>query len=211
MSTVSATISTSAPGPVPATRTRRPAAQTREHVLAVAQELFYWEGIRATGIDTVAARADVAPATLYRLFGSKDGLVTAYLEDCDRGYRAFLREATASTAGPAGDRILAVFDAMAGVIGPELCRGCPFLMALAEFPDPASPIHASAVATKAWVRDLLGELAAETGVADPTALADQLALVVEGVYGSVAALGPDGPAKAARTAAAALLAASAER
>ena len=52
-------------------RFRRSAAETREHVLGVAQKLFYWHGIRATGIDKVAAEAGVAPTTLYRLFASK--------------------------------------------------------------------------------------------------------------------------------------------
>jgi hypothetical protein len=75
-------------------------------------------------------------------------------------------------------------------------------MALAEFPDPALPAHRHAVATKAWVRAQLGELtdelAATTRVDDPAALADQLALVMEGVYGSVQALGVTGPVRWAR-------------
>jgi hypothetical protein len=58
---------------------------------------------------------------------------------------------------------------------------------------------------KAWVRSRFGELAAATGAADPELLADQLALVMEGVYGSVQALGVDGPARHARTLAEALL------
>jgi AcrR family transcriptional regulator len=57
----------------------RSAAQTREHVLGVAHELFYWHGIRATGVDRVAAEAAVAPTTLYRLFASKDDLIAAYI------------------------------------------------------------------------------------------------------------------------------------
>jgi AcrR family transcriptional regulator len=73
--------------PTPDTRTRRTAAQTREHVLAIANELFYWHGIRATGIDAVAAEAGVAPTTLYRLFASKDDLIAAYVERADRLYR----------------------------------------------------------------------------------------------------------------------------
>lgn len=58
----------------------RSAADTREHVLEVARELFYWHGIRATGVDRIATEADVSPTTLYRLFTSKDDLVAAYVE-----------------------------------------------------------------------------------------------------------------------------------
>ena len=57
--------------------------------------------------------------------------------------------ATAPDIGPPRERILALFDALAEQVQPQRCRGCPFLMALAEFPDPQLPAHAGAVATKA--------------------------------------------------------------
>src|SRR3954462_5449336 len=94
-------------------RPRHSATETREHVLAVASELFYWEGIRATGIDRIAAEAEVAPTTLYRLFASKDDLVAAYVAEGADGYRAWLRETTAPSVGTPRERILGLFDAMA--------------------------------------------------------------------------------------------------
>ena len=180
----------------------RPAADTREHVLDVARRLFYWEGIRATGIDRVAVEAGVAPTTLYRLFGSKDGLVGAYMERESRGFRHWF-DATVEAAGPdPRARILAIFDALAIQVRPENCRGCPFLMALAEFPDTDVEAHRHAVDNKAWVRERFGaltrELAAVDEIPEPEALADRLALVMDGVYGSVAALGTDGPARDVR-------------
>jgi AcrR family transcriptional regulator len=188
--------------PTPDTRTRRTAAQTREHVLAIANELFYWHGIRATGIDAVAAEAGVAPTTLYRLFASKDDLIAAYVERADRLYREWMTEATAPAVGAPRERILALFDALDEQVQPQRCRGCPFLMALAEFPDPWLPAHAHAVATKAWVhgrlRELTAALAATTPLSDAEALADQLAVVMEGVYASAQALGGGGPARRAR-------------
>lgn len=179
-------------------RPRRTSEQTREHVLAVAADLFYASGIRSTGIDTVAARAEVAPTTLYRLFDSKDDLVAAYVERCSERYRAALGRATAPGTGTPRERILAIFDVFARDVGSGSCRGCPFLMVLTEYPDPESPAHRRAVAHKDWVRDLfhqlVGELGAATPLSAPAALADQLALVAEGVYGSMQALGPAGPA-----------------
>jgi AcrR family transcriptional regulator len=184
----------------------RAAADTREHVLTVARDLFYWEGIRATGVDRVATEAGVAPTTLYRLFGSKDGLVAAYVEREAQSFREWFEAALAAGRPDPHARILALFDALAEQVRPENCRGCPFLMALAELPDPDLTAHRHAVATKAWVRDRLGELTRElAGTDDPAALADQLALVMEGVYGSVAALGADGPARRARQLVEALL------
>ena len=180
----------------------RPAAETREHILDVARELFYWEGIRATGVDRVAAAANVAPTTLYRQFGSKDGLVGAYLERESKAFRDWFNAAVEAGGADPRERILAVFDALAGQVRPENCRGCPFLMALAEFPDAEIEAHRHAVDNKAWVRERFGELTRELAnareVADAEALADRLALVMDGVYGSVSALGTDGPAREAR-------------
>jgi AcrR family transcriptional regulator len=190
-------------------RTRRPAADTRAQVLAAAQRLFYWEGIHSTGIDRVAAEAEVAPTTLYRLFGSKDDLVAAYVAGNAEPYKSWVREATRPELGSPRRRILALFDALAEQVRPESCRGCPFLMTLAEFPDPDHPARIEAIATKAWVREqfrgLAAELGAETPVADPDVLADQLVLAFEGVYASVQALGADGPARQAGGLAATLL------
>lgn len=170
----------------------RSSADTREHVLGVAHELFYWHGIRATGVDRVAARAGVAPTTLYRLFASKDDLITAYLGRADRLYREWFDAAAVGGADPRA-QVLAVFDALAEQVQPGRCRGCPFLMALAEFPDPAHPAHRAAVTMKRWVRDRLGQLAGSE------LLADQLSLLMEGVYASAQALGAEGPARHART------------
>jgi AcrR family transcriptional regulator len=185
-------------------RMSRSAAQTREHVLGVAHELFYWHGIRATGVDRVAAEAGVAPTTLYRLFTSKDDLIAAYIERAGQLYRAWFDAAAAAGGPDPRDQILAVFDALGEQVQPQVCRGCPFLMALAEFPDPAHPAHRAAVAVKAWVRERLGQLTA-TLAARPELLADQLSLVMEGTYASAQALAADGPARHARTVAESLL------
>jgi AcrR family transcriptional regulator len=177
---------------------RRSSEQTREHVLGTARELFYWHGIRATGVDAVAAAAGVAPTTLYRLFASKDELVAAYLEREAAGYRAWFTAATAEPAGDPRGRVLALFDALAEQVRPEHCRGCPFQLGLAELPDAGRPGRAHAVAVKAWTRDRLGELTAELVDDGADVLADQLVLVFEGVYASVASLGDTGPAARAR-------------
>jgi AcrR family transcriptional regulator len=193
---------------MPPGRTHRTAAQTREHVLEVAHELFYWRGIRATGVDLVAERAGVAPTTLYRLFECKDDLVAAYMERADRLYREWFDESAEAGGTDPVRRITSVFDALTEQVQPERCRGCPFLMALTEFPDPRNAAHRRAVATKAWVRIRFGELARDLGGRDPDQaenLADQLALLMEGVYASAQALGADGPAQRARALAGSLI------
>jgi AcrR family transcriptional regulator len=191
-------------------RPRRSRAETREQILAAAQRLFYWQGIRATGVDRVAAEAGVAPVTLYRSFENKDELVRAYVELNADGYRQWLTHASRPELGSARQRILAMFDALGAQVAPEHCRGCPFLMTLAELPDPEHPARQRAIEIKGWVREqirgLVVELAAERPVRDPDALGDQLALVFEGVYASVQALGVEGPTRQARGLAEALIA-----
>ena len=181
----------------------RSSADTREHVLGVAHELFYWHGIRATGVDRVAAEAGVAATTLYRLFASKDDLIAAYIERADRLYREWFDAAAGAGGADPRRAILAVFDALGEQVQPQHCRGCPFLMALAEFPDPVHPAHRAAVTMKTWVRGRLGQLTAELAnggrVARPELVADQLSVIMEGVYASAQALTAEGPARHART------------
>jgi AcrR family transcriptional regulator len=188
---------------------RRSAEQTRELILEVSHELFYWQGIRATGVDQIAQRAGVAPTTLYRAFTSKDDLVTAYVERADRLYREWF-EATLEEAGPdPRSQILHLFDAQLVQVDPSRCRGCPFLMVLAEIPDEDLPAHRHAVASRLWVRAAFGRLTSElaevTVIDDSVTLADQLMLLFEGVYATAASVGRSGPTTQARAVAQALL------
>jgi len=189
---------------------RRSATATREHLLDVAHELFYWKGIRATGIDKVAEEAGVAPTALYRLFPSKDALVAAYIERAGQRYREWFDGVTADDGRNPDARIVALFDALAHQTRSEVCRGCPFLMALTEMPDENLEAHKSSVRLKDWVRGRFQRLAKEHAAASPDKvdagrLADHLTLLFEGVYASVQALGADGPAKRTRHLVAGLL------
>ena len=179
---------------------RRSAAQTREVLLDAAEELFYWRGIHASGVDAVAAAAGVAPTTLYRLFRSKDGLVTAYVERAADRYRARWEAVLARSAPDPRARILALFEALESETDPANCRGCLFLLAVAEIPDPDDPAHAAVRVIKDWTRSTFTELAAAL-VSDPDAaavLGEELALVIDGVYGSVQTRRSTEPARRAR-------------
>jgi AcrR family transcriptional regulator len=177
---------------------QRTAAETRSHILDVAEELFYWKGIRATGIDAVAAKAGVAPTTLYRLFASKDDLVAAYVERAIQDVREMVATATAAAGPDPIDQILAVFDGTFAPMESGQFRGCAMMMTLAEFPDQDLPAHRNAVEGKVWFRRQLSELTSRLNVEDPAELADHLMLVIDGLLATGQSLGPDGPAKQAR-------------
>src|SRR6266849_397229 len=93
--------------------TRSPVSPSpRERLLSAADELFYAEGVHAVGIDRVIERAGVAKASLYSTFGSKAGLVRAYLK---RRYEAWLdlMQHRLAAYGTPKDRLVGVFDWLA--------------------------------------------------------------------------------------------------
>src|ERR1700750_1371845 len=101
----------------------------KDRILETADRLFYLQGIRAVGVDTIAAETGISKRTLYNHFPSKDALILAYLE------RRF-REITSADAGlpapPPAEQILGVFERLERTIGRHGFRGCPFVNAVAE-------------------------------------------------------------------------------
>ncbi|MGV9704796.1 TetR/AcrR family transcriptional regulator [Streptomyces sp. NPDC003483] len=156
---------------------RRSAA--RDRLLGTASRLFYGEGIRGVGVDRVMAEADVARGTFYRHFDGKDDLVRAYLEATDQGIRDRVTAAGKEIPSPA-EFLLAV----ARGIGAEVCgtgfRGCPFINAAAEYPDPASPVHQAVLRHRAWFREVLRDAFMRLGVAGPERSADAMVALRDG-------------------------------
>src|SRR5215210_4283705 len=147
---------------------RRPGA---EKLLEAASDLFYREGIRAVGVDTLSERAGVSKRTLYNRFGGKDGLVAEYLRRRDERRRAYLQRSTEDEAEPR-EKLLAVFEAYGEwLVGGDF-RGCPFANAAAEIPDPGHPARTVARQHKEGVREYLTTVAEEAGVEEPRALAE---------------------------------------
>jgi AcrR family transcriptional regulator len=193
---VTVTVSTPTEGRAPA----------RERLLAAADELFYAEGVQSVGIDRIIEHAGVAKASLYNLFGSKEALVSAYLESRHRGTVERLKSAVARHRDPR-KRLLAVFDAQGRLFAEPGFRGCAILTATAEATD-GSIIDKAAEDYRAEMLALLTDLARDAGAANPARLARQLHLVYDGA--GVAARMEHDPsiARSARDAAEALLDAS---
>jgi AcrR family transcriptional regulator len=176
----------------------------RDRLLQAASELFYAEGVQSVGIDRVIERAGVAKASLYSTFGSKEGLVCAYLNARHEETLARLRSAIAATEDPI-ERLLAVFDAQARLFHTPDFHGCAFTAAATEAPS-GGRIDAAAQSYRHDIHVLFNELAVAAGVPDPELLASQLQLVYDG--GGLAANLDKNPeiATAARAAASALIA-----
>ncbi len=150
----------------------------RERLLAAADDLFYSEGVHVVGIDRIVERAGVAKASLYSTFGSKDGLVRAYLEEHFHDRQRRVARILAAHHTPR-HRILGIFDELDAALAGTAFRGCRFIMATAEA-RPGDASEAVAEEYRAWLRSVFTDLAKVGGASDPKALGRQLALLYDG-------------------------------
>ena len=169
----------------------------QERILESADRLFYLRGIRAVGVDTIAAEIGISKRTLYNHFPSKDELIAAYL-------RRRFNTAPASDKPPA-EQILGTFDSLERRFARKDFRGCPFVNAVAELGAEDKAVKKIAIAFKEsrrlWFRDLLVQL----GVADADGLATQLTLLVDGSIAQDLVRDDPSMARAAKEAARVLL------
>jgi AcrR family transcriptional regulator len=161
-----------------ASRTDPGASAARRRLLDTATRLFYAEGIRAVGIDRIIAEAGVAKATFYNHFPSKDDLVLAYIEEQDHLGRVAV---AALPKQPPREMITAVMGRISEAVVAGSWRGCPFLNAAAEYPDPESPVRQAIDARRAWYHGVLRELLAADGDPAPSVTASLLAALSDGL------------------------------
>jgi AcrR family transcriptional regulator len=179
------------------TQSRRGGRGARARILTAASELFYFEGINATGVERIASRASVSKRTLYRHFPSKTALVEEYL-------RRLRQEAAESTsmASPRA-RLLALFELSDA--GNGRMRGCPFHNAAVEAAGAMPGVEHIVHLHKRDYVDGLTQLAREAGATDPEMLGEQIALLYEGASGLSTSLNDPAPWAPARAAAEALI------
>ncbi|NEC74567.1 MULTISPECIES: TetR/AcrR family transcriptional regulator [Streptomyces] len=176
----------------------------RERILAAAARLFATRGINATGMEQVAEEAPVSKRTLYAHFRTKDDLVMAHLRGLASS-GATLEGVLTRDDLPARERILGLFDLSAPPAGTPV-RGCPFIDAAAEFPDPDSAVHSYAREQKLRMVELVTAIVRELGCDHPAALAEQLVTLADGAAGRAMVLGDADYGRHARAAAETLLA-----
>lgn len=155
----------------------------RERLLAAAVELFYRHGFGAVGIDQVISAAGVTKTTFYKHFDGKDDLMVAAVQRRDEWESQAWNRAVRKLAGddPAG-QLLAMLDVMDLWFNDPEFRGCIFMNAAAEFPNPHDPVHQAAAAFRRRARDYRRDLARAAG-ADPSAaetFADSYTALLEG-------------------------------
>jgi AcrR family transcriptional regulator len=108
----------------------------RERILLTAHDLFYADGIRATGIDRVIAASGVTKVTFYRHFPSKDDLVRAFLDHRHGRWMAWFIDALGRRGAQQriGDAqaLEMLADVMAEWFADPVFRGCAFINSVVE-------------------------------------------------------------------------------
>lgn len=141
--------------------TAQRAPWAKKKILATATELFYSEGIRLVGVDRLISASQVTKATFYKHYRSKDNLVVAYITGQHKHDQDFIEDLIRESAGPR--------EALEAIIAHDVeqlrrlgFRGCHFLNAASEYPDPTHPIRVIISEHRDWysttIESLLGDL-----------------------------------------------------
>lgn len=163
-----------------------PTPTTRDRIVQAASRLFYGEGIRAVSLDAIAEKAGVTKRTLYYHFASKDDLVAAYLEARDQPNLALFKRWFAQTDGGLTDKVRGIFRHLAISARSPKWRGCGFLRTTAELANlPGHPAIAVGRSHKKGFEGWLAITFEEAGIADPSALARQIVLLLDGSFATV--------------------------
>ncbi len=157
-----------------------PSASKREQIVTTALQLFYQNGITATGIDLIISEAAVSKKTLYNHFHSKDELVLAVLRKRDEYFRNNLMRETEKQADTPKAKLIALFDVMDAWFHEKTFCGCMFINASGELFDSKSPSRSVCAEHKHLICDYVSELAKEAGAKEPKKLAKQLNILIEG-------------------------------
>lgn len=153
----------------------------KETILRAVEPLFDRDGFMASGMDRLTGAAGVSSRTLYKHFGSKNGLMVAALDERDRRFRSRLDVRTVD----------AFFAALEDWIRVEGARGCLFLRALGETGGEIPEIVAAVHAQKAFLRGRIGDIV-HVELGEPCeGLAEQLLVLFEGATAAAAYRGPE--------------------
>jgi AcrR family transcriptional regulator len=169
---------------------RTPASVTREHILDVADELFYRHGARAVGMDEVVRRAGLGKMTLYRQFSTKDLLAVAVVERRHEKVMGDLEDAVRNAIGPRAQLDAIIASVAADITSPTF-HGCPFQNTVSDFRAPDHPARTAVRAHQEALLARLHDLAFEAGATGPKGTAEQLLVLINGAYATARVLDPD--------------------
>ncbi|KOX13853.1 TetR/AcrR family transcriptional regulator [Nocardiopsis sp. NRRL B-16309] len=183
-------------------RKRAEEEDRRGRIVEAADRLYYSRGFSSVSMDELRDEAGVSLRRLYKLFPSKDDIIIATLRKRRRVWAEGIAEYVDAVRSPR-DKLLAVYDFLAGWFCEDDFRGCGFVNAFAELGAVNTDVADLVREHKAHFQRDLARLVEELG-AEPS-LAAQLAILAEGAQTTAAVTGDPGAAGHARAAAATLI------
>jgi AcrR family transcriptional regulator len=177
----------------------------RDRIFDAARELFYRQGIRGVGVDSIAQEAGATKMSLYRAFPGKDELVAECLRESEQEFWRWWDEITAPHADDPRAALLALFEAQTRKQKAAGDRGCPIANAAIELTEADHPAREVVLAYNREKHRRLRALCRRLNAREPDALADALQLLMDGACLSRITLGPSGPCANLRHAASALI------
>lgn len=185
--------------------TKSTTESVRDRILNTARDLFYRDGTRAVGVDTVVSQSGVAKTSLYRWFPSKDALIVAVLEaEAKDRWAGWDYNAERSDPDPR-EKLRAQLAGIARFVSSPKYRGCPFMNFTVEFADEQHPARAVAREVMEELRRRVRAIVNQIGVREPAELTEQLAMLIDGAFSSAHVFGKSGPQRLLVTAADALV------
>jgi len=185
-----------------------PRSSARDRIFDTARELFYRQGIRAVGVETIASEAGTTKMSLYRHFPSKDELTAECLKADQQEFHEWWESVMAPHAGNPRKQVEALFqEFQSKACGDEddESRGCPLANAAVELTDAKHPGRLVVMAHKADIRKRFRALCREMKARNPEQLGDALMLLMEGAYISRLVFGANGPVQSVSKAAKVLI------
>jgi AcrR family transcriptional regulator len=156
------------------------AHSARMRLIEAASRLFCRYGINAIGVDAVVAEAGTAKATLYKTFGSKEGLVEAVLAHEGAVWREWFLGALLEGEAPPREKLQRIFPLLRQWFSGERFFGCPFINAIGEHDKSDARLRDMTLAHKMQILGAITALAREAGAGAPESLAHQLGLLIDG-------------------------------
>ncbi|MFA6900721.1 MAG: TetR/AcrR family transcriptional regulator [Desulfurivibrionaceae bacterium] len=158
----------------------------RDRIIETALNLFYKQGYLATGINQIIAESQVAKATFYAQFPSKEALCIAYLQARHEIWMGWLTASIQCNATPK-EKLLGIFSFLKQWMQESNYRGCAFLNIASEVPLSDSAIRNEVVKHKDGLQKYIRETIVDIFESnqgsvnlDPEKMAKTVYVLVEG-------------------------------
>lgn len=152
----------------------------REDVLGQALQLLESKGIADTTLEMVAHEVNAPFDDLKRFWPDKEALLYDVLRFLSQQIEVWRRQLMLNEEMSCEQKLLARYAALTECVSNNRYPGCLFIAACTFYPDPEHPIHQLADLQKRAAHEFTHELLTKLEVDDPTMVAKQMELVLEG-------------------------------